>query len=757
MLRAAAGTRGHAARRRRLIMRARHRRLLTTLLGLLCALGVVGLLLATRYQLESARHTLKLQGALRQLAQRLDAQLQQGSDQVLESSRPVPSAWHRLQWADGQPPSVESTPLNPVTLQRLLSDDAPVDSPWRVDLLPTTQSGDVLVLALSMGSGPDRHWSAAWAQINDVLAGADVAGFIHQGYRLRIYDASRSAAWYSSDAGDWAGNAIVPLEFATQRLELQATSRRPAPLFVPMATPTMWLALAATLWLSLLLRQRQELRDARLALRETEQRRGHANALYSAALGSLAELESRLHLVSLYDDSTGLGNRSSLLHRLEERLTAMRVSPAGAVYVIAVGFDSLQQITSSFGADAAARVFTVAVQRIAAVLSPRDALFRGADQQLTVVMSRDAAMADEPVAGQLDETAEHVAQRIAQAVEPPIALDGHTIMLHPSIGIAPAGSGYERAQSLLDQAAMALAAVPHEAEVRYCRYNSAAARASAERLQLEADLGRAFEEQQFELEFEPFVQPLSQAVVGFEALIRWNHPTEGRLLPGRFLPLALQAGMAHRLNSWVMAEAARWAARWRRAGFVQLFVNFNLTAEAFLRPNLVGEIAALLNELELPGTQLVIELTESTLVQDARAAARTLQALSELGVGAWLDDFGTGYSSLSHLRSLPLKGVKIDRAFIEHIGIDSRDFGFLKALIDLISYLGMQSIAEGVETVSQYELLSMTSCDLYQGHYFARSMPAGEVERWLRQRAQIAASGRLPIPGEPAVQLVRSG
>ncbi len=107
----------------------------------------------------------------------------------------------------------------------------------------------------------------------------------------------------------------------------------------------------------------------------------------------------------------------------------------------------------------------------------------------------------------------------------------------------------------------------------------------------------------------------------------------------------------------------------------------------------------MLSEHALPGQQLTIELTESTLVQDARAAARTLQALSELGVGAWLDDFGTGYSSLSHLRTLPLKGVKIDRAFTEHIGLDSRDFGFLKALIDLISYLGMQSIAEGVETV----------------------------------------------------------
>jgi EAL domain-containing protein (putative c-di-GMP-specific phosphodiesterase class I) len=124
-------------------------------------------------------------------------------------------------------------------------------------------------------------------------------------------------------------------------------------------------------------------------------------------------------------------------------------------------------------------------------------------------------------------------------------------------------------------------------------------------------------------------------------------------------------------------------------------------------------------------------LTESTLIQDMRSAARTLQRLSDLGIGAWLDDFGTGYSSLSHLRSLPLKAVKIDRSFIERIDVDSRDFGFLKALIDLIGYLGMQTIAEGIETPTQLELLDLTACDLYQGHYFTRSLPAAQALEWL--------------------------
>jgi EAL domain-containing protein (putative c-di-GMP-specific phosphodiesterase class I) len=258
---------------------------------------------------------------------------------------------------------------------------------------------------------------------------------------------------------------------------------------------------------------------------------------------------------------------------------------------------------------------------------------------------------------------------------------------------------------------------------------------------MEQDLRKALPAGEFELYYQPIVNVANNEISGFEALIRWNHPTEGCLPPGRFVPIALQAGMAHRLNNWVIREAARQASAWRRAGHHDLFVNFNLSAEAFLRPNLAEEIGAVLVEFDLPGHQIIVELTESTLVQDIRGAVRTLQRLSELGVSAWLDDFGTGYSSLSHLRELPLKGVKIDRSFIERIDTDSRDFGFLKALIDLISYLGMRSIVEGVETIAQYELLSLTTCDLYQGHHFSRSMSAAQAERWLSKEGRAVKRG----------------
>jgi EAL domain-containing protein (putative c-di-GMP-specific phosphodiesterase class I)/GGDEF domain-containing protein len=391
----------------------------------------------------------------------------------------------------------------------------------------------------------------------------------------------------------------------------------------------------------------------------------------------------------------------------------MRHSSTGRLGVLAIGFEQLPQITSSFGAEFASRVLVVAAERVEFVLPSKDLLYRIGDSQLAVVVPSNESL-----------NASKLADLIIKEIEAPIAMDSHTFMLHPS-------SGYEYVEALLDHANTALSAVPRDTPTRYCVFDSATAKESVSRLQLEVDLNRAFDERQFVLEYEPIVMPVTNAVAGFEALIRWDHPTEGRIYPSRFVEIAVQAGMSNRLNHWVMRETARQASLWYRAGYRDIFVNFNLSAEAFLKNNLEHELGEILAEFELPGHYLAVELTESTLIQDLRSAARTLQRLNELGIRAWLDDFGTGYSSLSYLRQLPLKGVKIDRSFVERTVQDSRDFGFVKSLIDLISYLGMQSIAEGIETQGQYELLSMTTCDLYQGYHFARSMTAEAAERWM--------------------------
>ncbi len=713
-------------------MNLRLQRFLPFILGASIAVTLAILLVRVRYELEVSRAAERLRSSLEIAASEVTADLER-AERAPTTSAGHWHAWH-LSVAGTQVLESRTAPFTERTLRRALGSRA-VSGEVLLGPLATEQGGSGLVLAIGESPAPGIHrWRGVWAPVDEVMSQPAVTALVREDYRLQLYDTAEAAAVYQSDSGHLDASVSVPLRFATSRLELRAAPRSGWSVPLRVLSPSLVVCLAVVLWLSWELRRGQALRSATQDLAEAETRRKEINLLYGKALQSLADMESRLQLVSSYDSATGLGNRSSLVRRIEASLAAMRESRQGALCVMAIGFDHDHHITSSFGSGFASRLLVIAAERAQSALPSKDLLFRTGDHLAVALPDTES------------ERGESLAARVIGLIESPITLDSHTIMLRPSIGIAATRSGYEQAETLLDHANAALRAVTRDAPQRYCLFDSAAARESVSRLQLEVDLDRAFEEGQFVMEYEPFVIPVGHGVAGFEALIRWDHPTEGRLPPGRFVPIALQAGMSHRLNQWVLREAARQAAAWRRAGHTDLFVNFNLSAEAFLRPHLVEEIEAVLREFDLPGERLIVELTESTLVQDLRGAARTLERLSDLGVGAWLDDFGTGYSSLNHLRALPLKGVKIDRSFIERIDLDSRDFGFLKALIDLISYLGMQSIVEGVETTSHYELLSLTACDLYQGYYFARSMSARDAVDWMQARAGTSNGASLHDP-----------
>ncbi len=543
-------------------MRSRYRAALSAVIGALCALGIAGLLLSARYQLESARQALSLERSLQGLASRLDAQLQQGAEAASRAaSSDTGHVWHAWQWDGDATLSGQVDPLDEAALHRmLLSPASQLASPWRVDLLPTDQARDALVLARASGSGAERSWRGVWGDIDDLMTRAGVADFVHAGYRVRLYDPSQAAAWYQSEAGTWAAAATTPLLFAGERLELRAASREGALQALPMVTPSLLLVLAVVLWLSMLLRERQALRDARTELDETEQRRRHANELYGQALQSLADLETRLHVASLYDGSTGLANRSSLIHRLESALSAMRAEKLRDLYVIAVGFDSLGHITSSLGADFAERVIALAAERIAPCC-PR-------------AMPCTAA----PISSWrwcCVRTAKPISPSDWRCVSPrpskrPLHWMAARSLLHPSIGIAAAESAYQRAESLLDQASMAIAAVPHEAQCRHCplqlrggaRVRGAAAARGGSGPGVRRGAVRAR------------VRAVRAAPLPGRGGIRGADPLEPshRGTPDAW-PLrsaGSATGMAHRLNTWVMGEAARQAAAWRAAGYTQL-------------------------------------------------------------------------------------------------------------------------------------------------------------------------------------------
>ncbi|HUN76449.1 MAG TPA: phosphodiesterase [Steroidobacteraceae bacterium] len=706
-------------------MRAQLQGSLPLTLVALVALTLGGLLVRVRYQLEVVREKQHLHELLDSLSAEIGAQLYSGEEALASEPPRAVGGWHpwHLSAADYRGEEGRALPIVKTALQRALAGAAASSRAIVLGPFSTDDARNALVLARAVPrSRTQPQWVGEWQYLDDIMSPQRLAKVVTHGYWIQLYDASQATVLYQSDEGDLDAPAVA-VQIAGSSLQLRAAPRSGWTVPLRVLSPSFLVLLAITLWLSYEVRRSGALHRAAARLQAAEGRHKHLSAQYGSALESLAALESRLQLITMYDTATGLANRSALVRRIEATLGSIRQSQHGTLWVMAIGFDHMHHIASSFGAEFASRALIIAAERMEFLLPSKDLLFRTGDFRLAVALS-DVARPE----------VESLTQRLLDEVDSPIAVGSHTFLLHPRIGIAQTSSGYDYADTLLDHANAALDAVTREVTSRWSLYDSTTPTDSIDRLQLEADLERAFAENQFVLEYEPFIIAADNQVAGFEALVRWDHPTEGRLLPGRFLSIALQARMSHRLNAWVLHEAARQVSLWRRAGHRDLFVNFNLTADAFLQPELADQIGAALAEFDLPGNQLVIELTEATLVQDIRATTRTLQRLSELGVNVWLDDFGTGYSSLSHLRTLPLKGVKIDRSFIERIEIDSRDFGFVKALIDLISYLGMQSIAEGIETFAQYELLNLTSCELYQGYFFARSMPAEAAERWMRER-----------------------
>jgi EAL domain-containing protein (putative c-di-GMP-specific phosphodiesterase class I) len=258
-------------------------------------------------------------------------------------------------------------------------------------------------------------------------------------------------------------------------------------------------------------------------------------------------------------------------------------------------------------------------------------------------------------------------------------------------------------------------------------------------LQLEGDLQSAIHNDELTLKFQPIVSMQGGNVVGFEALLRWRHPTGSWIEPERFIPLAESLGLMSRISERVAAEGVAHAKRWQPLRQTPLYVTVNLTPRDLSR-DFCNRIFDLLAQSNLAPECLRVEITETALVQDFGLAARLIGELNERGVRVLLDDFGTGYSSLSYLRDLPFHAVKIDKSFIQLMTSDARDFGLVRSIVSLVQYLGMECVAEGVETQEQLDLIGMVNCDFWQGFLFSPPVAASEVEALVNARPATAAA-----------------
>ncbi|MDQ3757428.1 MAG: EAL domain-containing protein [Actinomycetota bacterium] len=435
-------------------------------------------------------------------------------------------------------------------------------------------------------------------------------------------------------------------------------------------------------------------------------------------------LAQQLAHQAFHDPLTGLANRALLLDRVEHALSAARRKPDNRLAVLYLDLDDFKTVNDGLGHEAGDMLLRLAAQRIAGVLRPGDTACRLGGDEFAVLLEDLPSTALAYVIG----------GRVLEELREPFELEAGLVSLNASLGIVVPTGCDEDAAALLRNADLAMYRAKGQGKGRFEIYEAGMHAAVVERLALKADLRRAVDAGEFEPHYQPIVDLQSGRTVGVEALVRWHHPERGLLLPAAFIDLAEETGVIVPIGVQVLRQACRDAAGWqeRLGNDAPLSVSVNLSVRQLQHPEIVREVASALRDSGLPGRALVLEITESTLLDDTEAAATRLAELKALGVRMALDDFGTGYSSLSYLGRFPVDILKIDKSFVEVLGEAVTDRSALvAAIVGLGATLGVQVTAEGIEVADQLAHLQKMGCELGQGFYFARPVPAAELEQRL--------------------------
>jgi diguanylate cyclase (GGDEF)-like protein/PAS domain S-box-containing protein len=433
--------------------------------------------------------------------------------------------------------------------------------------------------------------------------------------------------------------------------------------------------------------------------------------------------EEELSWQAHHDGLTGLPNRALFVQQLQGALDRRRSDPAdrGHVAVLFVDLDDFKVVNDSLGHEAGDRLLGAVAERLRGVLRPADVIARFGGDEFTVLL---ADVADE-------DAAVGVVDRLACALRAPIVLDGEQRFVTASVGLSIAGD--EDPQALLRDADAAMYRAKAQGKGRHVVFDSSMRRAAVERLELEAALRHAVEREELVLLYQPLVALPDGRVKGTEALLRWDHPVHGRITPDRFIPLAEQTGLIVPIGAWVVHEACREAVTWPD----HLTVAVNVSTRQLGTTDLADVVADALACSGLEPERLCLEITETALLSDVDGVTATLASLKALGVRLAIDDFGVGHASLLHLRRLlPVDQLKIDKSFVDGIVHDAEDSAIVTGVVRLAQSLGLEAVAEGVETAEQAALLDAMGCPSAQGFLFARPLePDGLRELLLAQRS----------------------
>ncbi|MBW4524253.1 MAG: EAL domain-containing protein [Phormidium tanganyikae FI6-MK23] len=434
---------------------------------------------------------------------------------------------------------------------------------------------------------------------------------------------------------------------------------------------------------------------------------------------------------AMLDPLTNLPTRGLLYQHLHNLLTSQSEASPSSIAVLCLNLQRFHAINSSFGHTTGDIVLQMVANRLTKVVQSNGFLARLNGDQFGIVLS------DVP-----DFDIEAYAQNLLDRVTMPCLIDGHDIRFHASVGITWTNERKGTPQELLTQAETAQHWCLHPGVTGYRRYDAELDALEMERRLIEMDLTKAIDRAEFQVYYQPQVDLRSGQIVGMESLVRWNHPIRGMVSPTTFIPIAEELGLIVPLGEWVLKTACQHAKHWQSVYLEPLRVSVNLSMRQFQQRNLPRRVAEILAETGLDPKLLILELTESCLMQDVQATIATLKALKNLGIEISIDDFGTGYSSLNYLNQLPIDALKIDRTFVKQIHISEGAITISSAIINMAKGLKLHIVAEGIETQSQLDFFRDRGCDAIQGFFYSPPIPADEMQSLLitDRRLQLVAA-----------------
>jgi diguanylate cyclase (GGDEF)-like protein len=444
---------------------------------------------------------------------------------------------------------------------------------------------------------------------------------------------------------------------------------------------------------------------------------------------SVTQLSEKLSLanetlerLSFYDVLTGLPNRRHF-HEGLSHFIALARREHRPLPVLLIDFNRFREINDKLGHEVGDRTLRELADRLIGSVRDSDVVARIGGDEFAVMLPSTESMPG----------AQIVAQKIVDATEKPFEVDGHSLLMGVSIGIAMYPDHGVDNHAILQQADRSMGEAKR-AGGGYVISRAKAESETNERVVLAGDLREAIEKKQLVLHYQPKIELSSQRVIGGEALVRWQHPSEGLIFPDEFIPVVENTGVINIMTYEILKDALAWVCSWREQGYSHS-VAVNLSPRSLHDRDLPNRVARMLDERQAPPEALVLEITESAIMIDADRAKEAITALDEHGVGIAIDDFGTGYSSLAYLRRLPATEIKIDKSFVMKMDTNSDDAAIVRSVVELGRNLGKRVVAEGIESEEVLHMLADMGCEAGQGYHISRPIPADAYSTWMDGRA----------------------